>query len=1523
MTPSTFPWEDEAIDFLRSGVADAEPNRGWSNFEFISGGVISEVDAFVLTRKGAFLVEIKSTPGRLVGNQQQWTFHRPDGGRSTMENPILGANRKAKRIKSLLEHRWRKVAGPNAGHRPPYVKAVVFLSDPNLQVELSADARLDVYGRDGSPATGDQRGSLPGIVAALGQLGAAEANNPNFRQLNSPVTTAIAQALDDIGIKESDHTRRVGSWILHLDTVTERPGIQDFVANHEKNTGAHRRIRIYSRQPQMSDEQATSLRLAADREFLVSERVTHPNVVRAADQLDTDLGTALIFDHDPTAVRLDHWLAANDELTLDDRLSVLRQLAETMQAVHRRKVTHRALSPGSVLVRPGRAKDGEPRWVVLVTDFSLAGRDHAQSRASSVARGTAGLTGTTGHFGLPTAAPGDVQLLADEAAVRYAAPEWATEVDPDGVSLDVFSFGALAFEVLSGRPPGDSTGAVRDALRAGRGLQLATADPGVLEELHDLVLQATRPVVSERLNSFEAVLLGLDLVDETLTAPAPPPPAADETESGGAAGDDTAEIEVTHHVENPLDAKAGEILSDGALVKRVLGRGSTAKALLVDRGDGATPRQVVYKVSLGGDADARLLDEAALLEGLSHRGVVELFETIELGGRPVLVEALAGTQSLADELRRNGTPGIEFLERWGSDLLEALRFLEREGRFHRDIKPDNLGVTEVGSNREQHLVLFDFSLAAAPSTNLRAGTPPYLEPFLDERSPPRWDLAAERYAAAVTLYEMATGETPRWGDGRSDPAFVTDEVILDPVLFDAAARDALEAFFRKALKRSPQERHGNAEAMLGEWQRAFEGLDVAPVTVTDPGGATDLGDDEADDDQTARRLPDALSLGDPISSLGATPKVVSALNRLQVSTVRQLADLAPSDVTRARRISPRVRRRIVELRAAVLQRFADELSAQAAKAATPTVPADDTSGSDSGQSAADEAPRLDLDALVPLLVPAAPKKGVKGSTRPAVRMMLGLDPVPGADGADWASQTAIADALALTRGRLGQIGPAARTEWAHLAPLRSVRDELVELIAAGGGVMAVRELEPLLAELRGSGLPPADAAQAARAVVRAAIEAEEHAGRGDGSSSRVLLRRRGQRVIVALDGSVDTDSDRGADEAGGDSDQASYDGAALAAYAVALGDRADELVGGRDGSTPDVVPQDRAVAQLRALAPPAGVALADGRLLRLAAACSQQVGVSSALELYPAHLDAERALRLARQSLASAEELTVDEVRTRVQARFPLVDLPDRPELDRALSLADVKVTWQDEAQQYERLETRVGNLTSMTSVVSRHSTRAVSRRTAPPPSEVDPQVEEAAAVEGRLLRSLEHGGFLALRVSTTQGPAARRELARFTGAPHRMVTVDLERWFLDELAKAAEARRVGWDKLVAADLAAEGTTDHTNLRILTHLAAAAVEARVAAAGPQVLAWNPGVLAAYDELGLVDRLREQAGRDRDGLHTLWLVVHGSTAEAKPTIDGHPVPVLGASEWLDLPEPWLRNLHGQHLPTGTDGPRGPA
>ena len=84
--------------------------------------------------------------------------------------------------------------------------------------------------------------------------------------------------------------------------------------------------------------------------------------------------------------------------------------------------------------------------------------------------------------------------------------------------------------------------------------------------------------------------------------------------------------------------------------------------------------------------------------------------------------------------------------------------LEEQGIPHRDIKPDNIAVGQVGRGDKLHLVLFDFSLSRSSADNIRAGTTGYLDPLLPLRKPARWDLHAERYAAAITLYELATGE---------------------------------------------------------------------------------------------------------------------------------------------------------------------------------------------------------------------------------------------------------------------------------------------------------------------------------------------------------------------------------------------------------------------------------------------------------------------------------------------------------------------------------------------------------------------------------------------------------------------------------------------------------------------------------------------------------------------------------------------------------------------------------------------
>jgi len=99
---SSFPWERDALDFVRDQFPSHEPYRAWSNFEFIADdGSINEVDLLVFTPQGFFLIEIKSRPGRLLGDAGTWTWET-DGRLATVDSPLILANNKAKKLRSLL-----------------------------------------------------------------------------------------------------------------------------------------------------------------------------------------------------------------------------------------------------------------------------------------------------------------------------------------------------------------------------------------------------------------------------------------------------------------------------------------------------------------------------------------------------------------------------------------------------------------------------------------------------------------------------------------------------------------------------------------------------------------------------------------------------------------------------------------------------------------------------------------------------------------------------------------------------------------------------------------------------------------------------------------------------------------------------------------------------------------------------------------------------------------------------------------------------------------------------------------------------------------------------------------------------------------------------------------------------------------------------------------------------------------------------------------------------------------------------
>src|SRR5262245_885780 len=127
---SEFPWEREAIEWLREKLPDGEPWHAWSNFEFIDeDNKVNEVDVLVLAPGGLFLVEIKSRPGIVRGDAHTWTW-TTDGREYSYDNPVYLANRKSKRLASLLR---RQPSFIKARTRMPWVEPAIFLSANDLK----------------------------------------------------------------------------------------------------------------------------------------------------------------------------------------------------------------------------------------------------------------------------------------------------------------------------------------------------------------------------------------------------------------------------------------------------------------------------------------------------------------------------------------------------------------------------------------------------------------------------------------------------------------------------------------------------------------------------------------------------------------------------------------------------------------------------------------------------------------------------------------------------------------------------------------------------------------------------------------------------------------------------------------------------------------------------------------------------------------------------------------------------------------------------------------------------------------------------------------------------------------------------------------------------------------------------------------------------------------------------------------------------------------------------------------------
>jgi hypothetical protein len=297
---------------------------------------------------------------------------------------------------------------------------------------------------------------------------------------------------------------------------------------------------------------------------------------------------------------------------------------------------------------------------------------------------------------------------------------------------------------------------------------------------------------------------------------------------------------------------------------------------------------------------------------------------------------------------------------------------------------------------------------------------------------------------------------------------------------------------------------------------------------------------------------------------------------------------------------------------------------------------------------------------------------------------------------------------------------------------------------------------------------------------------------------------------------------------------------------------------------------------------------------------------------------AERALRLGIGALSGLglgdgeDSFTIEQIRDRLRSRYPEAEpLPGRPDLDALLHRVGLDVRWDDEKQVYRRRDATI-LVTSGSSIPKRRTTATSTRKV-----ELTPDLAEARQFEERLRHAHADGGFLVLTVRPSRMRRCEDELLR----RFRLERVSFDDLLIEALRKEADELEIDWKVVEQADGAEHSSQDWHNLMHLVARVAPKIAADLCERREHLLMVHPGLIARYDQMTVLETLRDRVGHDVP-CPGLWVLVATDGQHDLPTLDNAEIPLITPGQRARVSEPWVDNVHrGQSKPVAADAAGG--
>ena len=216
--------------------------------------------------------------------------------------------------------------------------------------------------------------------------------------------------------------------------------------------------------------------------------------------------------------------------------------------------------------------------------------------------------------------------------------------------------------------------------------------------------------------------------------------------------------------------------------------------------------------------------EAKASLALSHENIVRAFGVGDDNGVPYIVLEYVEGKTLKDLIRESPGGHLSVQQSIGicSQILDALSYAHDHGIIHRDVKPQNVIVTNRGRAK-----LADFGIAreVTASTVTFAGknvigSVHYISPEQAKGLPATEE--SDIYSAGISLYEMLTGTVPFIGDTTVATALMhLSAKPVPPRELNPSVPPALNDIVLRAIEKEPGLRYSSAKLMRSDLIRSL------------------------------------------------------------------------------------------------------------------------------------------------------------------------------------------------------------------------------------------------------------------------------------------------------------------------------------------------------------------------------------------------------------------------------------------------------------------------------------------------------------------------------------------------------------------------------------------------------------------------------------------------------------------------------------------------------------------------------